>query len=475
MRPGLASLDPFMHFSDQDKQNQRLLSEAAAEFLTFAEGDARCRSLEGFAPFYEATRTYLYPLQAWPTLVRPALAGAIAEMTLSVDRLVKTVFERIFKGDLDKICAFYNVEDQRDLADMVFMEPTGIDAAISRQDCMITADGPMCMEMNCGSFVGAWEISCIADAIIQSPPVGDFIRERGLEVTCPDAVKLVFDHLVEAALALPNFRRRELNVAITASAHLDDKNNRAYINGVLNQGLKRALADKAPGLRGSVIICKTSQLKASGSKLYVKGKQIHAMFEQHDHTRPTEAFRCAKGGGLALFSGPITLFLSDKRNLALLSENQDTGLYDEEDSRLIRKYIPWTRILTKKDADYQGETVYLPDFVLQSRDKLVIKAAQGLGGDDVFVGRSTPVSLWEEKVAEALETGMWIVQERIDAPTLQYMDKSGVIRPHHLVLGMFAVGGSFGGGVLRVMPVADTDVVNMKQGANLSLLLVVNE
>src|SRR5262249_38231227 len=110
-----------------------------------------------------------------------------------------------------------------------------------------------------------------------------------------------------------------------------------------------------------------------------------------------------RGTGFS-FNGLASLILSDKRNLALLSEQaaDDGGLYDAEERALIARFIPWTRLLVDGFTERAGERVYLPDLARAERPRLVIKPGTGYGGKDVILGNAVEQAAWERALDTAL-------------------------------------------------------------------------
>ena len=69
-----------------------------------------------------------------------------------------------------------------------------------------------------------------------------------------------------------------------------------------------------------------------------------------------------KKGNLVLCNGPVARIVSNKLNLALLSEHQDTDMFTLEERETIKKHIPWTRKIVDVDSA----------FLLDRREHLVL-------------------------------------------------------------------------------------------------------
>lgn len=150
-------------------------------------------------------------------------------------------------------------------------------------------------------------------------------------------------------------------------------------------------------------------------QLLLGGSRIHAVVEMEKST-DQKVFRCFKAGGLNLYNGPVWQMLSDKRNIALLSdESLDTELTAEERS-FLQRHVPWTRLVRPERTRFRDERVFLPDLLECRREELVVKNALLYGGKEVYVGLYTSPSEWTEVVRKALASQQWVVQEHIPSP-----------------------------------------------------------
>jgi hypothetical protein len=167
---------------------------------------------------------------------------------------------------------------------------------------------------------------------------------------------------------------------------------------------------------------------------------------------PQQIYWCHKAGTLSLYNGALTAVMSDKRNLALLSEFGDSEAFNEEERKIIHDHVPWSRVAVEGKTTYRGETVSFPDFLIASRDDLVLKLGIGHAGKDIFVGRFTPAEEWNRQVQEAVGHGGWMVQEYVAGYPYLYADGEGNVRPQNVVWGLFCFGSRYGGGYLRMLP-----------------------
>jgi glutathione synthase/RimK-type ligase-like ATP-grasp enzyme len=184
-----------------------------------------------------------------------------------------------------------------------------------------------------------------------------------------------------------------------------------------------------------------------------------------------------KAGNVRLITGPITDLLSNKLNLALLSNYQENkNAFSEEEKKVIDKYVPWSRKMIPGSTTYGARTIKLPDFLLANKDKFILKPANGYGGKDVLIGKRIPGGKWEELIKTAMSRKDWLVQEFVDSsPGLYQAGENGCER-HDMVWGFFVLGSTYAGAWVRVLPQKNNKgIINCHQGASVSLTFEVEE
>ena len=94
------------------------------------------------------------------------------------------------------------------------------------------------------------------------------------------------------------------------------------------------------------------------------------------------------------------------------------------DRRLIKTFVPWTRIVAPKKTRYKDRDIDLPEFILRARDELILRPNEDSGDHRVFVGAEMSQAAWEAALRIALRTP-YVVQERFGSgrelfPIFQY-------------------------------------------------------
>jgi hypothetical protein len=104
-----------------------------------------------------------------------------------------------------------------------------------------------------------------------------------------------------------------------------------------------------------------------------------------------------------------------KAFFAVLTDEQNGALFSHGERELIRKHIPWTRVVADVETAHYGQPIELLAFIRKERQNLVLKPSDEYGGSGVTLGWETGEAAWDAAIERALsvKNGVWIVQERI--------------------------------------------------------------
>jgi hypothetical protein len=104
-----------------------------------------------------------------------------------------------------------------------------------------------------------------------------------------------------------------------------------------------------------------------------------------------------------------------KAFFAVLTDERNDGLFSFGERVLIRKHVPWTRVVADVRTAHYGESIELLKFLRDGRENLVLKPSDEYGGTGVKLGWESSEADWDASIATALAAtqGCWIVQERI--------------------------------------------------------------
>ncbi len=172
-----------------------------------------------------------------------------------------------------------------------------------------------------------------------------------------------------------------------------------------------------------------------------------------------------KDGKICLVN-PLNSKLAGKKSLmAVLQSEEMAPRLTEEERAIIKKHIPWTRIVKSGETDYRGEKVDMEGFILENRENLVLKPIGLYGGKGVVVGREEEPAQWREALETAQKT-THVVQEYIDIPEVSlpvYNPRLSFVNKK-VNINFFAFNGKYSGGMARV---SDSAVINVSAGGGL--------
>ena len=141
---------------------------------------------------------------------------------------------------------------------------------------------------------------------------------------------------------------------------------------------------------------------------------------------------------------------------ALLSNDENSFLFNAEEQAAIRRHIPWTRRVQDGHTTYQGRRIDLAEFILANRERLVLKPNDEYGGKGVALGWEMAPAAWEDALAGAMSSSH-VVQERVPTVKAPYpVYEDGAIQFVDLTtdLDPYLFGRQVTGMLTRVSPAA---------------------
>jgi hypothetical protein len=409
-----------------------------------------------------------YPLQSWPTFIGAEERRALSRAVVEITRLVKSIPERIFGGDLRRIAAFYSIPHPG-IAGLLLEPPNGLAGAVTRSDYTDGRDGFKCLEINSGG-IGGWQHRYFESACRSHPLIARFLEREGLEPRYRDPFAELFRHILADNLGKSTIAGGTLNIAVTVPGEyrlvIGDETS-SEMTGLF----ARQLAASGTGLCGSVVFCLAEQLAMRRGQVCLGELPIQALVEMSPFDAPESFVQCFKAGRLSFYNGPINRLLGDKRNLALLSQHAESDLFTAAERDLLAEHLPWSREVGPEYTAFGGERAPLPELLLSHREAFVIKPADGCQGTGVIVGKRTSPDAWRRAVHQAVGAKGWLAQQYVESrPYLyQYGDRGHAV--HDVVWGLFCFGDAYGGGFLRMLPRGGGDgVINAARGATEGIL-----
>jgi hypothetical protein len=444
------------------------------EFLDFAARNPEYLEHRTFDYVHDAHWLRKLEHQCWPLFVDEPRRREVERMTLGIDRLVRGVVERFLGNTPARLMEFYRgaaLSERR--LEAILAEPTGVRGIPARGDYLEDAEGLKFLEYNAGSLGGV-QTGLIGELHLAHPPLARFLEASGRRARAADTLGAFCRHLVDETARLGAWTEGELNVAVVNRPGLQEYAD-LDSGEMYDAALQRVLRER--GMTGRAFECATDDFTEEAGALVAAGRPVHVVLQLHGPGGNLRfPYMMSKMGCVNFVGGPIGNLISDKRNVALLSEHAGSDEFTGAERDLIERHVPWTRIVRPEATTFRGRPFHLPGDLVEWREALVLKAAGSRGGDHVVVGRFCTDAGWRQAVARAVEEGDWIVQAYVEpVPYWFQRGEAGAAR-HDMVWGLFAFGDHFGGAVLRMQPHdAGTGVVNSAQGAEVGYCLYVDE
>lgn len=475
------SADALMSTLDEAKPVHARWSEVNRQFLDFVAANPECLDRGSYTGVCQAPRLQYYSsVQPWPLFFEPARVRELAEMVVGMDRLIKAAVGRFLRNDAPTIAGYYRMAPSPDGSPgmsgvvteksipILVAEPNGVASAFSRGDYLQTPEGLKLMEFNSSGFLGGLATDYLCERYLESEPTARFLRQVNRRARPMGIRRAMLRHVVEDSRRLGAWTGGDINVAIVIHPN-PPAIVAEYDAGEYTRELHAALVEAGHAPRGRVLLCSLEELSATWKGVTLAGAPVHAVIEQQDGGGGIlPVFRAFKARRVNLFSGPIKAILTDKRNMALVSEHADSADFTAAERALIERHLAWTRRVLPSRTTFRGRPLRLPDDLPAGRDDFVLKKGWSNSGDGVVVGRFRTPAEWEQAIARAVREGDWVVQERLEAVPYCFHDARAGAVPHEVVWGLFAFGEHFGGVHLTMQPASHgSGVVNPNQGAGL--------
>jgi hypothetical protein len=123
----------------------------------------------------------------------------------------------------------------------------------------------------------------------------------------------------------------------------------------------------------------------------------------------------------------------------LLTDDRVTQKFPAAERRVLRDYLPWTRVVAATKTTYGDTTVDLHEFILKNREKLVLKPNDESVDAPAVRGWDTDNLGWERALRAATRSP-FVVQERVAESTapfpvyssgqVEYREMTIDVQPH---------------------------------------------
>ena len=161
--------------------------------------------------------------------------------------------------------------------------------------------------------------------------------------------------------------------------------------------------------------------------------------------------RAARDRAVCVVNSLRCKVIARKSSFAAVTDERNADLFTTDQRRAVADHIPWTRLLEERSTVFEGRTVDLVPFVVENRERFVLKPNDACGGTGVVLGSETDAGAWERAVVGGLNDPVSVVQERVPAATELFPTWSdGVLYVTKRLVdtGLFVAGGAYAHGCL---------------------------
>ena len=122
--------------------------------------------------------------------------------------------------------------------------------------------------------------------------------------------------------------------------------------------------------------------------------------------------RAYEDGAICMINSFRCKIYHKKMIFGLLTDESNARYFTSEQQAFIARHIPWTRRVRAGQTTYKGQPVDLEKFVMENRERLVLKPNDEYGGKGITIGWESSPAEWEAAYRAALDD-VYVVQEKV--------------------------------------------------------------
>lgn len=327
----------------------------------------------------------------------------------------------------------------------------------ARFDALLEGESLKLIEFNTDSPAGTAYTDQLEEVLFSESALQDFFKEH--ELVQHSRVQNILNALLSTYEEFGGFETPQIAI-------IDWKNVRTspeyeYLKVFFeSKGYKTTIADPR-------------ELKYKSGKLYHKNFRVHLIYrrvifdellERLDEVE--DMIKAYKERAICMVNPLRSRLASSKAILSILTNREYDHFFTENENKMKRDHIPWTRRLMDAEDFYGGKKGYLIDFLKDEKDTLVLKPSAAFGGRDVTIGRETPDSSWNEAIDKALK-GDWVVQECVNIPIMsvpEIVNQRLDFNYKKYNFNMLVSGGKYAGSFVRL---SSESMINVAKGGGL--------
>ena len=451
------------------------LSSLGVPFLELMASLEELPPVEKFAWLEDLGVQIGYTFQYWPVFIDRKKVRSIGELNAELCSLVRSVPRRVFGLAPAKLEAFYGlVPAHAKLVAVALANPRWVDNTLARTDFLLTTEGFRCLEINMAGNIGGLHCDIWGPQLLAQEVFRPFVEKYGDKLRPSPLTSSLQRFLLRQALG--RYRLPEIHLRILlADAFFNGEIPMKEMLPEICENFANILEPLGGKVGGSMELCANDDLVLRDDGLYHGDQRVVGVVEGRGSLGSgDEIYGAWLRGKIDLYNGPATPVLSDKQNLALLSELAESSLFDDDERRLIASLVPWTRRVSTVSVHPEGQVVERSELVECQQERL-LKTGGGYGGYDIVFGPSLSPQEWDQAIDTAYEQGGWVAQEILEPrPMMMCLGRQAMA--HDVVWAFLLNGNSYGGAMVRGKPRSGRpEVINSAQGARMAAVFEVEE
>lgn len=340
-----------------------------------------------------------------PHILNPAQERILKRVNSALMAIVNTATRLYFEEPT--LREYFNVPPEaRTLIDIDPGYPRNV--LLARFDAFMQGESLKMIELNCDSPAGAGYTDLLEEMLFEEKNLRDFFSQYGIH---PEPRReRVLATLLEAWEEFGGYEAP--NIAIVDWRNVRTQPEFEAFKVLFEaKGYKTTIADPR-------------ELSYKGGKLYHKNFRIHLVYrrllfdevlERMDEIQ--DFIKAYKEKAVCMVNPFRSRLGSSKSLLSFLTHPEHDRFFTDEENRIKREYICWTRRLVDADRFYGGKKMYLVDFLKDEKEGLILKPSTGYGGKGVSIGCETKDEDWNAAIDRALKSE-YVVQEFVSIPIL---------------------------------------------------------
>ncbi len=389
-----------------------------------------------------------------PFFLSPKQEHLLKRVTSTLTQVINTAARLYFEeGHLS-----YVFRINPEAAELIKIDPGYSQTVIfSRFDALLEGESLKLIEFNCDSPAGTAYTDQLEEILLSEEPLQKFFEEYHLKGA--SRVQSILNALLAAYEEFGGFETPQ--IAIVDWRHVRTMPEFEYLKTFFeSKGYKTVIADPR-------------DLQYKSGKLYHKNFLVHLLYrrvafdellERLDEVE--DMIKAYRDRAVCMVNPLRSRIATTKALLSILTNPEYDHFFTENENKIKRDHIPWTRRITDAEDFYGRKKIYLIDFLKDEKDTLVLKPSTGFGGKDVTIGMETRDADWNAAIDKALKSD-WVVQEFVNVPIMTVpivINQKLDFAYKKYNFNILVCGGKYAGSFTRL---SDESMINVAKGGGL--------